>query len=322
MRVAVTGADGYLGRPIVAALAADERVEEVVAIDARPPRAHAPTGVLQRRRDVRDPGLAEDLAGADALVHLAFRVLGRGADADSVNIDGSRNTFDAAIGAGVSTIVHASSAAAYGCAPDNPVPLTEDDALRGIPPFYYPRTKAAVERMLDDLGARYPGVRIVRMRPVATLGPGAPRLGNGRTFVMLSDFDPLMQFTWIDDVVSAFLAPLHAPGASGAFNVGAPRPVPASNVARLMGVRRVRLPYRVLRGAARVADRLRLPGALDPGWVDMTRYPIVVDTVRAERELGWRAGCDCATVLQRYGALIRTPARDRTGLTIATKEAR
>jgi hypothetical protein len=89
-----------------------------------------------------------------------------------------------------------------------------------------------------------------------------------------------------------------------------------------MGVRRVRLPYRVLRGAARLADRLRLPGALDPGWVDMTRYPIVVDTARAERELGWRAGCDCATALQRYGLLIRTPTRDRAGLTIATKEAR
>jgi nucleoside-diphosphate-sugar epimerase len=165
-------------------------------------------------------------------------------------------------------------------------------------------------------------MRIVRMRPVATLGPGAPRIASGRTFVTLSDFDPLMQFTWIDDVVGAFVAALHTPGASGAFNVGAPRPVQASHIARLMGVRRVRLPYRVLRGAARLADRLRLPGALDPGWVDMTRYPIVVDTARAERELGWRAGCDCAAVLRRYGELLRTPARDRAALAIATREAR
>jgi nucleoside-diphosphate-sugar epimerase len=322
VRVAVTGAEGYLGCPIVAALAADERVEEVVAIDARPSRASATAGVLRRQRDVRDPRIAEDLAGADALVHLAFRVLGRGADADSVNVDGSRNTFDAAVQSGVTTIVHASSAAAYGCAPDNPVPLTEDDALRGLPPFYYPRTKAAVERMLDRLDERHPGVRIVRMRPVSTLGPGAPRIATGRTFVTLSDFDPLMQFTWIDDVVAAFLAAVHTPGASGAFNVGAPAPVPASEVARLMGVRRVRLPYRVLHGAAWVGDRLRLPGALHPAWVDMARYPIVVDTARAERELGWRAGCDCATALRRYGALIRTPAPDPTGLTIATKEAR
>ena len=52
MRVAVTGAGGYLGRPIVEALAGDERVDSVVAIDLRPPDA-AP-GVEPLKRDVRE----------------------------------------------------------------------------------------------------------------------------------------------------------------------------------------------------------------------------------------------------------------------------
>ncbi|TMM07682.1 MAG: hypothetical protein E6G00_13635 [Actinobacteria bacterium] len=88
MRVAVTGAGGYLGRPIVEALAGDERVDSVVAIDLRPPDA-AP-GVEPLKRDVRELQPA-DLADVDVLVHLAARVLGRGKDAWSVNVDGSRN---------------------------------------------------------------------------------------------------------------------------------------------------------------------------------------------------------------------------------------
>ena len=309
MRIAVTGAAGYLGLPLVDALAESDRVDEVRAIDMRIPES-GPQDARVRwiQRDVRDPALEGDLDGVDSVVHLAFRVLGRGVDARSVNVDGSRNVFEAALRAGVGTVVHASSAAAYGCAPDNPVPLSEEDALRPLPPFYYPQTKVAVERMLDELETRAPQLRVVRMRPVSTLGPGAPAIAGGRAFVVSSDFDPLMQFTWIDDVVDAFVRVVNAPDAAGAFNVAAPGPVRASEVARLIGVRRVRLPHRVLRGISAAASRLHAPGAMHPGWADMLRYPIVVDTGRAERELGWRASVDCAGALRRYGELVREAA--------------
>jgi UDP-glucose 4-epimerase len=298
VRVAVTGAAGYLGRAIVPALARDHRVEEVVAIDVRPPRIAPPVDgavapVRMAIRDVRDRELRRELEGADALVHLAFRVLGRGRDAASVNVDGSRNAFTSALDAGVRTIVHASSAAAYGCAPDNPVPLTEQHPLRALPPFYYPQTKAAVERLLDELEQAHPEARFVRMRPVSTLGPGAPRVARGRVFVTVREFDPLIQFTWIDDLVEAFRAALHTETARGPYNVGAPGPVRSSQVAGLIGVRGVRLPHRVVRTLARFT--------MDPAWVDMTRYPIVVDTTRAESELGWHPTYDCATALRRYG---------------------
>ena len=304
MRVAVTGAGGYLGRPLVDALAADERVDSVVAIDLRPPPRR--DGVEPVVRDVRDAELVRDLEGADALVHLAAVVLGRGAGAWSVNVDGSRNAFDAAEQAGVGAIVHASSAAAYGSVPDHDHdgPLTEQHPLRPEPRFYYPQTKVAAEEVLDEFEARRPDVRVVRMRPVANLGPGAPVILGGRAFLTLSDFDPLIQFVWVDDTVEAFRAALHA-SVSGAFNVGAPEPVRTSEVAGLLGTRRVRVPHRVARMAARVGSALRAPGGLHPGWADMARYPLVVDTSRAQRELGWRASCDCETAVRRFGALLR-----------------
>ncbi|MEX2197006.1 MAG: NAD-dependent epimerase/dehydratase family protein [Thermoleophilaceae bacterium] len=299
MRVAVTGAAGYLGRALVAAL------DDVVAIDLRPPPAA--DGVRPVTRDVRDPELAAELEGADALVHLAYVVLGRGANAQSVNVEGSRNVFEAAARAGVGTIVHASSAAAYGCAPDNPVPLSEDAPLRPLPAFYYPQTKVAVERVLDAFEAAHPQVRVARLRPIAVLGPGAPAFLGGRAFVTLSDFDPLMQFVALGDFVELVKRVLSEP-VGGAFNVGGPEPVRASTVARLMGVRSARAPHRVLRAAARVGAALRLPGTMHPGWVDMARYPIVVSTERAERELGWRASSDSAEVLRRFGAHLKEAA--------------
>jgi nucleoside-diphosphate-sugar epimerase len=160
------------------------------------------------------------------------------------------------------------------------------------------------------------------MRPVSTLGPGAPALLGGRVFVSLSNFDPLIQFTWIDDVAAAFVAALRTRDARGAFNVGAPGAVPASRVAGLIGVRALRLPHRPMRIAARLGSGLRLPGALHPAWTDMARYPIVVDTARAECELGWRASLDCAGALRRYGALLRAPSDDATAITLSPEEAR
>jgi nucleoside-diphosphate-sugar epimerase len=301
VRVAVTGAGGLIGRALVRALASEARVEEVVAIDVRAQPGQPVEGVSLVRRDTRDPGLAADLEGVDALVHLAFRVLDRrDARAIAANVDGSRNAFEAAIAGGAVTIVHASSAAVYGAAADNPVPLTEDRPLRPAPGFAYPQTKVAVEEMLDRVAARAPHVRCAWLRPTNTLAPGSPLLLGHRVYVTLRGFDPPMQFTWVDDVAAAFAAALHAPSARGPVNVGAPGTVLASEVAATLGVRGVRLPYRARRRAAVAMRHLGVPGGLHPGFVDMARYPIVVSSRRAETALGWRPALDTAGALRRF----------------------
>ena len=71
MSVVVTGAAGFLGRALVASLAADGI--PVVAVDRRPP-PDGP-GVTALRADLldRDPAVTEALRGADAVFHLAGR---------------------------------------------------------------------------------------------------------------------------------------------------------------------------------------------------------------------------------------------------------
>jgi nucleoside-diphosphate-sugar epimerase len=80
-----------------------------------------------------------------------------------------------------------------------------------------------------------------------------------------------------------------------------------SEVAAIVGVRAVRPPYRLRRAVAAGMQRLRLPGALDPGFVDMARYPIVVDATRAREELGWNPRDDSEAALRRFAATVRRP---------------
>ena len=73
-----------------------------------------------------------------------------------MNLDGSRNVFEATASAGVKRLVYASSVAAYGFHRDNPQPLTEDVPARGTAAHYYSAQKAEVEELLAETlrGAR------------------------------------------------------------------------------------------------------------------------------------------------------------------------
>src|SRR4051794_10025642 len=111
MRVVITGATGNVGTSLVRALAADERVDEVVGIARRRPALTFPKTTWQAA-DVeayaaRLPAL---FAGADAVVHLAWLIQPSRdrRELRRVNVDGSAAVFRAAAQAGVGTLVHAS----------------------------------------------------------------------------------------------------------------------------------------------------------------------------------------------------------------------
>ena len=93
------------------------------------PAEHGWKKVFYRRGDVLDRDAVEALvSGADVVVHLAFIIMGGAEESRAVNLQGSRNVFEAAVAAGAKRLVYASSVAAYGYHGDNPQPLTEDVA--------------------------------------------------------------------------------------------------------------------------------------------------------------------------------------------------
>lgn len=288
MRIAVTGAAGLIGRPLVAALAADPSVDEVVALDLA--RLKVPVGAVARRADVRDPAIEGGLRGCDALVHLAFRLDPLdGTPAAQVNLEGTRTTLEAAVSAGVRRIVVASSAAVYGAHRDNDVPLTESSPLRPEPTFPYARMKGATEEWLWGWAASQPDDLVLSvLRPAVVAGPGVDNFVTRQLelprFVAVTGHRPPVQVVHVDDVVGAFhhAATRDLPGA---YNVAAPGWLSQDEALAVLGRNRLDLPEEVAWTLADLLWRLGI-GPAPAGMLAYLLHPWVLDTARMTAS-GW-----------------------------------
>jgi nucleoside-diphosphate-sugar epimerase len=103
LTVAVTGPTGEIGLPLMAELERDPAVGVVRGMARRPfdPAAEGWEKASYRRGDILDRGsLAALFDGADVAVHLAFAIFGDREQSRRINLEGSRNAFEAAIDAG------------------------------------------------------------------------------------------------------------------------------------------------------------------------------------------------------------------------------
>ena len=310
--IAVTGPTGTFGHGLVPLLQADHGVKRIIGIARRPfdPREQGWTKMEYRRGDVRDrPALAEAFAGADAVAHLAFAIYGN-ASAETlraINVHGTINAFHAAAQAGVRHFVYASSVAAYGFHPDNPLGITEDRPIRGSERFFYSREKAEIERRLRKASSDHPGLELTVFRPTIVLGPHAAGAGEevvpgplrplarglagllGSLPVPLPMVPPPqpLQFVHEDDVGQAFALALAGGGPAGTYNLTGDGTLSGPELMRELGLTPVPVPAGVTRAAAEAF--MRVPGkppALE--WAEAALHPLVVDATKAKRELGWR----------------------------------
>jgi UDP-glucose 4-epimerase len=330
VKIVVTGATGNVGTSVVEALAADERVTDIVGLARRRPAWSQPRTTWVQA-DVATSDLVPLFRGAAAVIHLAWLIQPSRDDAklERVNVEGSRRVFTAAAAAGVGALVHASSVGVYSRGPKDRR-VNEAWPREGIPSSFYGRHKAAAERALDIVEGAHPELRVVRLRPglafkreAATgirrlfIGPLLPSPLVRRPLLAVVPDTPRLVFQAVHslDCGEAYRLAALTDSARGAYNVAAEPVLDPPTLARVLGARRVPVPERVLRAAASASWSLRLQPS-PPGWVDLGLGVPVMDVTRAREELGWtprRSGSDALLELLgglRDGAGLPTPPLD------------
>lgn len=301
MRVVVVGGTGNVGTSVVTALEGDESVTSVVGVARRPP-VRWEGATEWRQADVTVDDLEEVFEGADAVVHLAwlFQPTRRPSVTWRTNVLGSTRVFRAVAGAGVSTLVYASSVGAYSSGPKDRA-VDEGWPTDGWPGAAYSREKAYVERVLDVFERDHPGVRVVRMRPGFIFKREAAT-EQRRLFA-----GPLLpgrlvrpgMIPFVPDIPGLRIQALHSLDAgeayrlavtrqvSGAFNLAAEPVLDTAALAGVLGARPVPVPPRLARAVTAAGWNLHLIPAA-PGLLDMALRLPVMDVTRAHRELGWQ----------------------------------
>jgi UDP-glucose 4-epimerase len=321
LTVAVTGPTGEIGQAVISALERSREVGRILGMARRPfdPTTRGWKKLSYQRGDVLDRAAVEELVRhADVVVHLAFIIMGGAKESRAVNLEGSRNVFEAGVAAAVKRLVYTSSVAAYGFHRDNPQPLTEDAPARGTSGHDYSAQKAEVEALLRETLAGGSTEAYV-FRPCIVAGPDAPLLIDSLPYTQLSGRlpgavlnllegvpilkpvlpDPGVPFQLVhhDDVASAVRAAVLGRGTPGVYNLAAPGQLTVSELADELGWYSIPVPELAVDAVAEMVSRLGfLPAQAQ--WVSAFREPVIMDAGKARRELRWRPKHDALETLR------------------------
>jgi UDP-glucose 4-epimerase len=228
----------------------------------------------------------------DVLVHLAF-ILNPSHDegfAYDVDVNGTHNVLEAAGTVGTRQVLVTTSGTAYGAFPDNSVPLTEDDPVRGVAGFSYARDKTESDRLCQLWAATHPDRVMTIVRPCIVFGPNVDnylvRLWTKQPFAVdIGTIDRDTQFVHEDDVVEAITGLLLGRHA-GAYNVAGDGLVTTRECAELIGTPIRRIPLGLYRGLARVMWKLRR-SEVPPGGIEFALHSWLLSNEKLKRTTGW-----------------------------------
>lgn len=312
MRILVTGATGFLGRRIVAALSPGHELRLLVRPGAS--RERFPSAVEFAAGDVTDrTSLAAGVAGCDAVLHAAalVKIDAPAAEFDRVNVGGLENVLAVAAEAQIGRILYVSSFIALGPTERAPGGTLDE---RGDPAGIagrrwindYERTKT-----LSDLRARRAiaeGAPLSVVYPGVIYGPGELTEGNilvrhlldlahGRLPALVGKAARRWNYVFVDDVAAGIVATLEQ-GPSGRRYMLGGENVTQGELYRLVAeLGRIRVPRRRMpdllasAGGAAMKAWARLTGGvprLTPDLVEIYRHDWAYDSSTAAAEIGYR----------------------------------
>ena len=296
-KVAVTGAGGFIGPPVVAALhARGLRV-----------RAHAgPHGFAGRplpeaaeivHADITDASAMRAIfSGCDAVIHLAGppsvrASFDRAPEYVTVHVGGTTVSLQACIDEGVRRFVYLSSADVYGRPQTDRV--AEDHPLSARSP--YAAAKIGAEQMVGAF-AHARGLEAVILRPFSIYGPGMSHesllftildQARSRDEIVLADLEPVRDYCYVDDLAQAVVLATLAPVASPLIvNAGTGTGTSVAELARIV--------LQLTGAHANVVERAR---DKRPG--DSEIYRLVADPAKALATLGWKPATSLESGLRK-----------------------
>jgi dihydroflavonol-4-reductase len=302
--VLVTGASGFLGSGIAAALRA--RGDDVrVLVRPSSPRANLNPTDTVCEGDLRDrASLAAALKGVRFLFHAAadYRLWAK--DPEEItrsNVEGTRLIMEEALKAGIKRIVYTSSVATLKLT--DGAAATEDNALadgEGI--GAYKRSKVAAERLVEAMIER-DGLPAVIVNPSTPIGPRDVRpTPTGRIIVeaasgrMPGFVDTGLNLAHVDDVAAGHLAALERGRIGELYILGGDNVFLAdmlADIARIVGRRppTLKLPrtmlYPLAYGAELVASLRGVEPFITMDGLRMAAHHMFFDDSKARRELGY-----------------------------------
>lgn len=256
-RILVTGANGFVGRHLVAALAAPGQNCEIIAGTHDSISVRQPPDVRCVQLDVTDDAQVRSVIADEQpthLFHLAGIASPMEAERDTrktwdVNVFGTLNVAMAvAETAKQCRFVLCSSAEVYGESFRSAQPLTEEAAFN--PTNVYGASKAAADLMVGQMAKR--GVRAIRLRPFNHTGPGqsdrfvAPAFASQIAAIERGEQEPIIKvgsltsyrdFLDVRDVVDAYVrAIVHFDSLPNgcALNIATGSPVQISEILNIL----------------------------------------------------------------------------------------
>jgi len=255
MRTVVTGGAGFIGSHLVDRLLADRH--EVVVFD------NLSTGRWQNLAHHRDSThlhvIEADVAdhaticpafdGVDWVFHLAALAdivpsIQRPLDYHHANVDGTISVLEAARQAGVKRFIYAASSSCYGIPDSYPTPETAP--IRPQYPY-------ALTKYLGELAAlhwcKVYGLSVVSLRLFNVYGPRCRTSGTygavfgvflaqklaGKPFTVVGDGTQTRDFTFVTDVVNAFVMAAESDLVGEVMNVGSGKTYSVNRLVELLG---------------------------------------------------------------------------------------
>jgi predicted dehydrogenase/nucleoside-diphosphate-sugar epimerase len=310
-KVVVTGASGFLGRHLVAALSrCGADVVALVRDKTRVPRDMEGKAEIVEGNHSDQDSIARAMAGAAIVFHCAAATKNNvpWSIHQETNVDGTRAVLEAALAAGVQRVVHVSSIVVYGFDGKKPrggIDESTPYAKDRDPWAYYLRSKLEADKLALAFH-REQGLPVTVLRPGVIYGPGGARtLGKG-----LLDVGPVrltfgsgrnaLPFSYVDNVVDALLLASVTPDAVGqAYNI-VDEPQTSVRSCALQGaqiagdrIHPVPVPQALLMAGASVLEGRQAkagsdtPPRLSRFVVKSACADIRYRSAKARRELGW-----------------------------------